>query len=372
MSPAARTLPRFGIERLDKASTLSGALRSTAAWWQHLRSRRAPVNLALQGGGAHGAYTWGVLDALLADGRLDFEGLSGSSAGAMNAVVLASGWAHGGREGARAALDRFWTAIGEQIPFGLVTHGSGERIGLSLVSRLLTKWAGQFTPAQLNPLDLNPLRRLLEQQVDFERLRVDSPFKLFVGTTQASTGKLRVFREHELRVETLLASACLPRIHHPISIDGETFWDGGYSANPAVAPLFYECRSNDILLVLLSPLEHGPALDSVDDINARITELGFSTHFMREMRTFAQANEFLRIHGAGLGRLERRLCRTRFHMIDPTDVVPLQRSDTKLLAHGPFLELLRDEGRERGRQWLAAHHNDVGRRSSIDLRVRFG
>lgn len=367
----ASTMPRIAVAERKPAGS-AGLLGNAANWLKRRRGTHCTINLALQGGGAHGAFTWGVLDALLEDGRIDFEGLSGSSAGAMNAVVLAEGWSRGGRDGAREALARFWNAIGRQIPVGLATQGTGEAIELSLVSRLLARWAGNFTPSQLNPLDLNPLRALLEQQIDFERLRAVRPFKLFIGTTHASTGKLRLFREHELGIDALLASACLPRIHHPVEIDGEIFWDGGYSANPAVFPLFYDCRSADILLVLLSPLEREPASDSVSDINARISELGFSAHFMREMRTFAQAHQFLQGNGAGFGRLERRLIRTRFHMIDPTDVPTLQRSDTKLLAHGPFLEMLHEQGRARGRAWLAAHQRDLGRRSSIDLAGCFG
>jgi NTE family protein len=281
------------------------ATRRAVAW----PGRRAPsgrLNLALQGGGAHGAFTWGVLDALLADPRIRFEGLSGSSAGAMNAVVLADGWAKGGRDGARAGLDAFWSAVGRQVPAAMVTQASGDAISLSPASKLMAQWAGHFSPSQLNPFDLNPLRDMLARQIDFERLRADSPFKLFVGTTHANSGKLRVFRERELSIEVLLASACLPRIHHAIEIDGEPYWDGGYSANPAVFPLFYECDSRDVLLVLLAPLrrEHTPR--TVDEIEARILELGFSANFMREMRMFALATDFARPSFLKLGRLERR------------------------------------------------------------------
>ena len=157
---------------------------------------------------------------------------------------------------------------------------------------------------QLNPFDLNPLRNLLERQVDFEQLRACSPFKLFVGTTQANTGKLRVFRESELTVEVLLASACLPMIHHAVEIDGEPYWDGGYSANPAVFPLFYDCDSRDVLLVLLSPLKHENTPSTVVEIEARIVELAFSANFMREMRMFAHAAEFSSPSFMTLGRLE--------------------------------------------------------------------
>ena len=341
--------------------------------WKTPQRTRPALNLALQGGGAHGAFTWGVLDALLQDPRISFEGLSGSSAGAMNAVVLASGWLDGGpkhgREGARAALGRFWSSVGQQLPFKWLTQGQGDNISLTPVGKMMMHWAGQFAPAQINPFDLNPLRELLLQQVDFERLRAASAFKLFVAATQANTGQLRVFREHELSVDTLLASACLPKIHHPVHIDGEAYWDGAYSANPAVFPLFYECDSSDVLLVLLSPLKHASTPQSIEEIEQRALELAFSAHFTREMRTFAQASEFSRGAFMPLGRLERRLLKMRFHMVDSQDLASLQRTETKIIADGPFLQLLHDQGLARGQAWLGAHGDALGRHSTVDLKT---
>ena len=332
----------------------------------------ARLNLALQGGGAHGAFTWGVLDALLQDPRLTFEGLSGSSAGAINAVVFADGWLKGGREGARQGLARFWTELGQQVPLNLVTRRRGDTIGFSPAAQLLSSWAGQFSPTQLNPFDLNPLRDLLAQQIDFAQLRARSPFKLFIGTTQVSTGKLRVFRETELSVDVLLASACLPKIHRTVMIDGDAYWDGGYSANPAVFPLFYDCEARDVLLVLLNPLHRAGPPHSVADIETRITELGFSANFMREMRMFASATEFAAGSGRGRGRLEQRLLDMRFHMVDTSELESLTRSDSKLLPHGPFLQQLQQQGRERAAAWLASSAAAVGRRSSIDVKALFG
>jgi len=329
------------------------------------------LNLALQGGGAHGAFTWGVLDALLDSPGLAFEGVSGSSAGAMNAVVMADGWMKGGPEGARQALAHFWAEVANQVPWGLMTQGDGHSISLSSASKLLVNWASYFSPSQLNPMGLNPLRDLLDRQVDFEGLRRRSPFKLFIGTTQANTGKLRVFRESELTVDVLLASACLPRIHHSVEIDGEPYWDGGYSANPAVFPLFYDCTSRDILLVLLDPLRHERTPQSKDEIDSRIGELSFSANFMREMRMFAQAIDFARPGFLRGGRLERRLRAMRFHMIDSDQVESLQRSETKLIAYAPFLELLRAQGHERATQWLGTHGQGAGKHSTIDVKALF-
>lgn len=345
---------------------------SPISLWQRLtRPAPARLNLALQGGGAHGAFTWGVLDALLEDPRIELEGLSGSSAGAMNAVVLADGWMKGGREGARQGLTDFWSEVGRQMPWTSMTRGEGDEISLSPVSKMLTSWAGYFSPSQLNPFELNPLRDLLNRQVDFTRLRDCSPFKLFVGATQVRTGTLRIFREHELTVDMLLASACLPKIHHSVEIDGEPYWDGGYSANPAVFPLFYDCESRDVLLVLLSPFKREGTPQTVEEIETRIVELGFSANFMREMRMFAQATEFSSPTFLTWGRLERRLQKMRFHMIDSSELVSLQRSETKLLAHGPFLEVLREQGRERAANWLMEHSDAVGQRPTIELKQWF-
>jgi NTE family protein len=356
--------------RAGQVPTLPASLPNV---FRHLRrtpSRR--LNLALQGGGAHGAFTWGVLDALLDQADLSVEGLSGSSAGAMNAVVFADGWMKGGAQGAREGLARFWTEVGQQMPWGLMTQGEGHTISLSPASKLMANWAGYFSPSQLNPLELNPLRNLLNRQVDFAGLRAHSPFKLFVGTTQANTGKLRLFRESELTVEVMLASACLPRIHHTVEIDGEAYWDGGYSANPAVFPLFYDCESRDVLLVLLNPLEHLSTPRSMEDIETRIGELSFSANFMREMRMFARAADFSSPSWWNRGHLERRLLAMRFHMIDSNQVESLQRSETKLIANAPFLRLLQSQGRERGTQWMEAHWDNVGRRPTVDVNRLFG
>ena len=341
-----------------------------AGWRRWLGRGSGRLNLALQGGGAHGAYTWGVLDALLADERLHFEALSGSSAGAMNAVVLAEGWRRGGRAGAREALARFWNELGQHMPWGLVSPQQGGGIGLGSAGKLLASWAGQFSPAQLNPFDLNPLRDLLAAQIDFDALRAHSPFKLFVGTTQVNTARLRLFREHELSVDVLLASACLPRIHRTVVIDGEPYWDGGYSANPAVFPLFYECDARDVLLVLLNPLRRSHTPQSVAEIETRIAELGFNSHFMREMRMFAQATGFAA--PALGGRLEQRLRAMHFHMIGGSELESLARSDSKLLPHAPFLQHLHDLGLEDAQAWLRDCAPQLGRRSTIDVPALFG
>jgi len=340
-------------------------------------TRTRVVNLALQGGGSHGAFTWGVLDRLLEDERIEFEGISGTSSGAMNAVVLADGLVKGGRDGARQALARFWESVASHAPINqlpaslLQPRGGGTDGGLSPIAKAVAALARDFSPYQLNPLDLNPLRRIVTEQIDFERLRAESELQLFVAATQVSTGKLRLFRTAELSVDALLASACLPSLHHAIEIDGEAYWDGGYSANPAVFPLFYECESADVIVVLLHPLTRTPTPHTAEDIRNRVSELGFNSTFLREMRTIAQATEQSEQALLPWGRLERRLRRMNYHLIEAEALVSRLAIDSQLNAHLPFIMKLRDTGRSQADLWLQNHFSSIGNQSSVDLAQLF-
>lgn len=335
------------------------------------------VNLALQGGGSHGAFTWGVLDRLLEDGRIEFECISGTSAGAMNAVVLADGLVKGGRDGARQALTRFWESVAShapinQLPANLIEPpGARTDGGLSPTLKALVALTRDFSPYQLNPLDLNPLRQIVTEQIDFERLRTESELKLFVAATQVSTGKLRLFRTEELSVDALLASACLPSLHHAIEIDGEAYWDGGYSANPAVFPLFYECESPDVIVVLLHPLTRLETPHTADDIRNRVSELGFNSTFLREMRMIAQATEQSEQALLPWGRLERRLRRMNFHVIEAEALMSQLAVDSKLNAHLPFITMLHHQGCMQAEMWLERNFHSIGERSSVDLAELF-
>ena len=325
------------------------------------------LNLALQGGGAHGAFTWGVLDALLEDGTLDFEGVSGTSAGAMNAVCLAHGLMVGGRDGARRALADFWTAVANSSPFD--TENAAPTLAPAM--KMMLQWADYLSPEQLNPLDLNPLRDIIGQQIDLARLRRASPVKLFIAATHANSGKLRIFHNHELSVDALLASACLPTIHRTVTIDGEPYWDGGYSANPAVFPLLYECTTPDILLILLTPLHYSETPASAADIKQRLRELAFNATFLREMRMFAHLRE--QIGNSWLpewlpiGRFERRIGRLRFHAISADSLLGGLPAASKLAVSRPFFERLRDDGRQHARDWLARHRAALGQQATLDL-----
>ena len=342
--------------------------------WSTTKNASAPLALALQGGGAHGAYTWGVLDRLLEAG-VPIEGISGTSAGAMNAVALAEGWTTGGADGARAALDRFWTAVGDSVPFhlellhNLTPSGDGS---LPSPMNVMLGLARVFSPYQLNPFDLNPLRDVVRAQFDFERIRRACPLKLFIAATAVRTGKVRLFRTAELGEAAVLASACLPTLHHAVEIDGEHYWDGGFTANPAIYPLLYECDTPDLLMVLLNPLQHEHAPRSAAEIATRSMELGFSTTFLREMRMIAHARQFIaeRPRWSPIGRLERRLLHERFHLIDAPELGDAG-SASKLDATASSLLRLRELGRARAEAWLQIHANGVGRRETIDVGTLF-
>ncbi len=330
------------------------------------------VSLGLQGGGAHGAFTWGVLDYLLEDGRVDFDGISGTSAGAMNAVVLAHGLAIGGRQGARQALRDFWNAVATRSPIDF-TIPSGDSVALMPAVKFMLQWTHFLSPQQLNPFDFNPLRDILVEQVDFKRLRAQSPVKLFIAATHANSGKLRIFREQEMTSDMVLASACLPSIHRTIQIDGEPYWDGGYSANPAIFPLVYECDCDDILLVMLAPLNHKKTPQTAAEIHSRVLELSFNATFLREMRMFALMRENLgKWWFPRVTRLARRVHNTHFHIVEAEDFLSELHADTKLAANLGFFETLRDQGRQRARKWLDCHFGAIGRTCSADLAMMFG
>ncbi len=333
------------------------------------------ISLALQGGGSHGAFTWGVLDRLLEDGRLEIDGISGTSSGAMNAVALADGLVAGGREAARERLSALWTAVGESaaeifapsLALSAGTSGLDVPPGLSAYLDL----AQVLSPAALNPLGVNPLRHVLTSVFDFERLRAaDSP-RVFVSATQLRTGKLRVFRNDELSVEVLLASACLPALHHTIEIDGEPYWDGGYSGNPTVFPLVFNCEAADVVVVLVQPLRRESVPTTVDAIRERVAELAFNGSFLREMRAIATSKSHIGPGRPATGPLEGRLQRLNVHLIESDDALGALAPRSRLNALPGFLGTLREAGRNAADAWLAMHLAGVGRASTVDLMTVF-
>lgn len=327
------------------------------------------LNLALQGGGALGALTWGVLDRLLEDERIGIEAISATSAGAMNAAALASGYARGGRDAARESLHAFWNAIGTSSYALPVAAGNATLMPGH--SKLLVGLTRIFSPYQLNPFDINPLRSIVSRLVDFDALRSRKAIRLFVAATRVSSGSLRIFENAELTEDALLASACLPTLHHAIEIEGEAYWDGGYSGNPPIYPLVYRCDSPSILIVMLQPLRRQELPVSVESIRSRLTEFQFNAPFQREMRNFALAREELQKEHLPLGKFARRLRNLDFHLIEADDLISRMQVEKSLNVDLAFLLRLRDEGRVRADAWLAAHAGKIGKTSSLDLAAMF-
>jgi NTE family protein len=342
--------------------------------------RRSPahtVNLALQGGGAHGAFTWGVLDALLEDGRLAFDGVTGTSAGAINAAVMAHGWLEGKSKGrdprkaARAALRRFWEGIGGQpnvfalqgaIP-GLAAPPGATNPAVQWFDVVSRVWS----PYQWNPLGFNPLREVLAPLIDFERLRRHAPFKLFVGATAVRTGRVRVFRDHELTLDMLLASACLPFVFQAVEVDGEPYWDGGFTGNPALFPLFYATQAADLVLVQINPLHREDVPDTAQEIIDRVNEVSFNSSLLFEMRAIAFVQRLL-----DENRIDReRYKRLRMHMIANEEHLRALGAASKYDTAATFLEQLFKVGRTTGLDWLDQNWAYLGRASSVRIAETF-
>jgi NTE family protein len=330
------------------------------------------VTLALQGGGSHGAFTWGVLDRLLEDGRIEIQGISGASAGAMNAALLAHGFTNGGREGARQALKDFWDSVATKAPFNAggghpsTASGNGSMGGEAPLKAFMfmTQF---FSPSQLNPFDVNPLRDILAGQIDFERLRADCKIELFIAATRVSTGTLKLFRTKELTLDALLASSCLPAVQRSIEIDGEAYWDGGLTANPPLLPLLTYCPADDLIMVLLHSAPRTEIPATADDIARRLTEISFTSAFFAEVQALALAKREAAGGWALLGGLERRLHRSLMHVIDSREYMSQLGGLSGANTHTSFITALRDEGRKRTELWLEKNFHRIGTESSCDL-----
>jgi len=332
-------------------------------------SRRDPVlvDLGLQGGGAHGAFTWGVLDRLLEEPWLRIEGISGTSAGAMNAAVLVAGHAQGGAEGARDALESFWNAVARAGELSPLRRGP--------IDVMLGRWtidsnpfymafdfaSRVFSPYDVNPAGLNPLRQVLSKCVDFDRLAT-APIKLFVTATNVRTGRLRTFRNKDVTPDALLASGCLPFMFQAIEIDGEAYWDGGYAGNPPITPLIRECDSEDTILIPINPVERPGIPRTAREIINRVNEVSFNASLLKELRMIALLR---RVVNPG-NEEGARWAGMRIHMITSEIMTSLGVS-SKLNPEWAFFTFLREEGRRAADEFLAAHADDIGRRSTIDI-----
>jgi NTE family protein len=325
------------------------------------------IDLALQGGGSHGAFTWGVLDRLIEEPWLKIDGISGTSAGAMNAAVMASGLEHGGVDGAKAALETFWKAVSDAARFSPMQRGpwdllSGnwtlENSPMYMATELMTR---MFSPYDLNPLNAHPLRGILADTVDFECL-ASAPVKLFITATNVRTGTGRIFRNAEITPEVLLASACLPTMFQAVEIDGEHYWDGGYIGNPTITPLVRECTSNDTILVQINPIVRDEVPKTARDIMNRLNEVAFNSPLVKELRMIALLNKVADVgHGEGA-----QWARMRIHRI-ASDRVTEVDSTSKLITEWTFLQGLRNEGRRMAGLFLEEHGANLGKRSTLDL-----
>ena len=333
------------------------------------RSTREPVmiDLALQGGGSHGAYTWGVLDRLLEEPWLRIEGVSGTSAGAMNAAVLVDGHAAGGAEGARAALEGFWRRVAQAGAFGPLRRGPLDiltgrwTIDSNPVYMTLDLMSRMFSPYDLNPTGLNPLRQILARSIDFDRLTA-APIKLFVTATNVRTGRLRIFRTRDVTPDALLASACLPFMFQAVEINGDAYWDGGYAGNPPISPLVLECNSDDTIVVPINPIERPGTPRTAREIANRVNEVSFNASLLKEVRMMALLR---RVVNPG-DREGARWAAQRLHMIAYADMGRLGVS-SKLNPEWEFLCYLRNIGRREADEFLAAHADDIGKRSTVDI-----
>ncbi len=332
------------------------------------------VNLALQGGGAHGAFAWGVLDRLIEDGRLAFEGVSATSAGAMNAAVLASGWTRGGPDGARESLENFWQAVSEAgmqySPYRGLPGAS--QMGIFSLDyspgyHMMDMWTRQFSPYQLNPWNFNPLRTVLEQHVDFEALRSHSAVKLFLAATNVETCKVRIFEAEDISADAVLASACLPFLFQAVEIEGQFYWDGGYLGNPAIYPLIYNCDSRDVVIVHLNPIARVGCPQTAAAILNRLNEVSFNSSLMREMRAIAFVSSL--IERGKLSPDEFKLM--LIHSIRADEEMVQHDVSSKLNPDWGFLTHLRDKGREYAASWLAQNFDQIGNASSVDIRAEF-
>jgi NTE family protein len=327
------------------------------------------VDFGLQGGGSHGAFTWGVLDRMLEEPWLEIDGISGTSAGAMNAAALVAGYAKGGPLGAREALETFWRRVAEAARFSPLRRGPLDMLlgrwtmdfspfyaAADLVSRI-------FSPYTLNPKGAHPLRAILADLVDFERL-TQSPIKLFITATNVRTGRGRVFKNDAITPDVLLASACLPTMFQAVEIDGEPYWDGGFSGNPTITPLIRECKSQDTILIPINPIEREGTPRTAAEILDRLNEVSFNAVALKELRMMALLRQV-----ADPGDSEgAQWAGMRLHLVR-NDVMTKLGASSKLNVEWAFLTYLRDEGRKAAQSFLNAHALDLGRRSTMDLNL---
>jgi NTE family protein len=352
--------------------SMSSAVRTRAPKPTARRQEVKTVNLALQGGGSHGAYTWGALDALAEDPRIEISAISGASAGTMNAVVFAAGMDEGGRDGARERLEKFWLSVsteGSLAPFqrkwvnSTLSAWGGLWPGLRWMDAWTDAISGVLSPYEFNPFNLNPLRVHLEQAVDFERLRAGDDLKLFVAATNVKTGRGEIFRREILTADHVMASACLPQLFQAVFIDGQPYWDGGFAGNPPLWPLFYETQCRDAIIIQINPIERDDVPRTPTEINDRVNEVTFNASLLAELRA---ADFVARLIRRGLLKSDEYR-EERLHRIGGRGKLEHYPAETKNDVSWPFLMRLRDLGRADAKLWLEENFDSIGVESTLDM-----
>ncbi len=348
--------------------------------YKPIMKKSKTVNLALQGGGSHGAFTWGVVAKLFEHDNLDIEGISGCSSGAVNGALLAYGVAAAeNNDSVLTPLNEFWNELGDI--FTKIFTPCDKLMGFPMMrdnsSSFTLQWflgmLSQFiSPYVFNPANLNPLRDLLEAHIDFSLLRKQDRIKLFIAATNVQTGKLKIFERDKITVDHILASACLPSVHHAVKIDKEIFWDGGLAGNPPIYPLIFDCQSSDIIIILVNPLKRQTALNSAEQIRERAAEIAFNSNFMREMRAISFSKRKIRNTWI-MGPLERQLNKSRIHIISAEEYVCELSAKSRYDASPRLLRKLYQAGYECAEHWLEENYDHIGGTGggSIELEALF-
>jgi NTE family protein len=323
-----------------------------------------PVSLALQGGGAHGAFTWGVLDVILEDGRIDPRAISATSAGAMNACAFAMGRVRGGSTGARDALEAFWRAVSQAgAPFQTPGSGDAMFVWMDALSRM-------FSPYDVNPFNIDPLRDILERQIDFDAVRACRETALFIAATSVTSGRARVFTGAEVTLDAVRASAVLPFSQQAVEIDGEPYWDGGFTGNPALWPLFYSDAPRDLVIVHINPMNRPGVPKTAGDIASRVNEITFNASLLAELRAIAFVKRLI-ADDLLKDTQKARVRDVLVHSIRADAALEAYPASTKYDTSWSFLTELRDAGRQAGLAWLETCAADIGIRSTVDLKAEF-
>ena len=331
------------------------------------------INLALQGGGAHGAYTWGVLDRLLEEEDIAIEGISGTSAGAMNAAMLVNGYAQGGRDGAKQCLETFWRRISEVATMSPLHKSPLERIltgwnmDMSPTYHWMDLMSRIFSPYETNPLNLNPMRMVIDEIIDHDKIQACSIIKLFIAATHVASGQSRIFQCHEITTDVLLASACIPFMFQAVEVHGQHYWDGGYMGNPAIWPLIYYCQTEDVILVQINPVHENQIPKTANEIINRMNEISFNSSLISEMRAIDFVSKLLQE-----GSLDPKKYKDmRMHLIYSPDHMHHLNASSKMNADWDFFLYLKAIGRESATHWLEKHWKDVGKQSTVNIRQKF-